>query len=125
MWEAVVRFFSQPPPAVDPVFIPWVTALIAGNIIFFSGVWALLKYIAKLTPWAEDDKIIQIITGAFSAIKEAVSPSGEIIFDLEELEEEPKKEKEEIPKEEPKEECEHVVSTPDAVVCEKCGQPIN
>jgi len=74
MWEAILRFFSQPPPAFDPVFIPWVTALIAGNIIIASAVWALLKYIAKITPWAQDDKIIQILTGAYVAVKDAVKP---------------------------------------------------
>jgi hypothetical protein len=74
MWDVVITFFSQPPPALDPVFIPWLAALIAGNVIIVSGTWALLKYIAKLTPWAEDDRILQIISGAYGAVKGAVSP---------------------------------------------------
>jgi len=72
MFQFVIDFFSTPPPAFDPLFIPWITALIAGNVIVFSGLWGLFKYIAKLTPWAEDDKIIQIISGAYGAIKEAI-----------------------------------------------------
>ena len=72
MFEMIINYFSQPPPALDPLFVPWITALIAGNIIIVSAMWALLKYIAKLTPWAVDDNIIQIITGAVGAIKEAV-----------------------------------------------------
>jgi hypothetical protein len=73
MWQTIINFFAQPPPALDPVFIPWLTALIAGNIIIATGVWALMKYIAKITPWAQDDKIIQIITGGLAAVKGAVS----------------------------------------------------
>ena len=72
MFQFVIDFFATKPPALDPLFIPWVTALIAGNVIVFSGLWALLKYIAKLTPWAEDDKIIQIISGAYAAVKSAI-----------------------------------------------------
>ena len=78
MWDAIFTFFSQPPPALDPVFIPWVTALIAGNIIIFSGLWAFLKYIAKATPWAGDDKVLQILTGAFGALMGVIKPSPEV-----------------------------------------------
>ena len=77
MWEAIYAFFQAPAPALDPVLIPWIAAFIAGNIIVMTGVWALLKYIAKLTPWAEDDKILQIITGGFTAVKDAVKPKME------------------------------------------------
>jgi hypothetical protein len=73
MWDMIVLFFSQPPPALDPTLIPWLTALIAGNIIIFSAVWAFLKYVAKATPWAGDDKILQILTGAVAAVRGAVS----------------------------------------------------
>ena len=72
MLEQIILFFKTPPPAMDPLFVPWVAALIGGNIIIFTAFWALFKYIAKLTPWAEDDKIIQIVTGAYTAIKDAV-----------------------------------------------------
>jgi len=72
MFQTIINYFSQPPPAFDPLFVPWITALIAGNIIVGTAIWTLLKYIAKLTPWATDDKIIQIITGAFGAVKDAV-----------------------------------------------------
>ena len=73
MFQSVINFFGTAPPALDPLFVPWLAALIAGNVIVISGLWALLKYIAKLTPWATDDKIIQIITGAYDAVKGAVS----------------------------------------------------
>jgi len=72
MFEQIVLFFKQAPPAMDPLLYPWVAALIAGNIIVGTALWALLKYIAKLTPWAHDDKIIQIITGGMAAVKSAV-----------------------------------------------------
>ncbi len=78
MWDAIVLFFSQPPPALDPTFIPWLTALIAGNVIVFSAVWALLKYVAKTTPWAGDDKILQIITGAFGAFMGVLRPGAAV-----------------------------------------------
>jgi hypothetical protein len=113
MWEVIVNFFSQPPPAIDPLFIPWVTALVAGNIIFITGAWALLKYIASLTPWAEDDKIIQIITGGYAAVRDAVSPLV--------------KKKEVVAAEDGCagcEECDHKPNAPDAEVCESCGQHI-
>lgn len=73
MWEVIITFFSQAPPALDPVFLPWLGALISGNVILGTGVWALLKYIAKLTPWAGDDKIIQIFTGAVGAMGGAMT----------------------------------------------------
>ena len=73
MFESIIAFFSHAPPAFDPVFIPWLTALIAGNVIIVSAVWAVLKYLAKVTPWAGDDKIIQIITGAIAAAKGVVT----------------------------------------------------
>lgn len=112
MIEAIVAFFSTEPPAMDPTLIPWMTALVAGNIITVTGLWALLKYIAKQTPWATDDKILQIITGGVTAIKGAVIPLVG---------------KKEVPiekKEEMVEECEHKLDSPDAEVCGKCGQPI-
>ena len=89
MWEFIVSFFGAPPPALDPLFVPWIAALIAGNVIIGTGLWALFKYIAKLTQWAQDDKIIQIITGAYDAIKGAVSKERE----LPEFSQEPKCEK--------------------------------
>ncbi len=107
MWEALITFFSTPPPALDPVFIPWLTALIAGNIIIVSGLWALLKYIAKITPWAVDDKIVQIVTGGVTAVRDVVSPLIK---------------KKEAPVVE--EECAHEPDSPDAVLCGKCGQAL-
>ena len=74
MIEAIVAFFSTEPPAMDPTLVPWIAALVAGNIITVTGLWAFLKYVAKLTPWAADDKILQIITGGVSAVKGAVMP---------------------------------------------------
>ena len=76
MWEALITFFTQPPPALDPTLVPWVTAFIAGNVIVVSIVWALLKFIAKQTPWAGDDKIIQVFSGAFAAMKGAIKPKS-------------------------------------------------
>ena len=73
MWEVLITFFSQAPPALDPTFLPWLGKLISGNVIVGTGLWALLKHIAKLTPWAEDDKILQIISGAVAAVKGSVS----------------------------------------------------
>jgi hypothetical protein len=87
MFQPILDFFTNvPPPAFDPVFIPWISKLVAGNVIIFGGLWAFLKAIAKATPWAGDDKIIQILTGAVAAVKEAVkkkpgdpSPSESVI----------------------------------------------
>jgi len=101
MWDAIVLFFSQPPPAIDPTFIPWLSALIAGNVIVFSAVWAFLKYIAKATPWAGDDKILQIITGAFGAFMGVLKPGTKL---------------QEVA-------CEEHVSDGNGT-CEKCGQQI-
>ncbi len=78
MWDAIVLFFSQPPPTIDPTFIPWFTALIGGNVIVFSAIWAFLKYVAKATPWAGDDKILQIITGAFGAFMGVLRPGAAV-----------------------------------------------
>lgn len=74
MIDLIQQFFQQAPPAIDPTLVPWMVDLIAGNIIVGTGLWALLKFIAKRTPWAGDDKIIQIVTGAFGAVKDAVGP---------------------------------------------------
>lgn len=36
---------------------------IQGNFITISLILAVLKMVAKETPWATDDKIIEILTG--------------------------------------------------------------
>lgn len=96
MLETLLTFFSQPPPAFDPVFIPWLSALIAGNIIILGSIWAALRYVAKITPWAGDDKIIQILTGVFTALKSGKSKGVE---------------------------CDEHVANAEGV-CESCGHPI-
>lgn len=111
MLQAIVDFFKAPPPAMDPTFIPWLTALIAGNIIVGTALWALLKYIAKNTPWAVDDKIIQIITGGWGAIKDAV---GKI-----------KKKPVEEPIELVEEVQEATPPPPESPVCPSCGHLID
>ena len=96
MFETLLAFFSQAPPAFDPVFIPWLSALIAGNVIILGSIWAALRYIAKVTPWAGDDKIIQIITGVFTALKSGKDANAECV--------------------------EHVANGEG--ICENCGHPI-
>lgn len=61
--------FLHNPPALDPILVPFFTKFINGNIIWLGMLWVILKYVAKMTPWAGDDKIIQIITGLFSQLK--------------------------------------------------------
>jgi len=42
---------------------------ISENWLTISFVLVILKGIAQITPWAEDDQIVQIITGAFGVLK--------------------------------------------------------
>lgn len=76
MWETIYAFFQTSPLAFDTVVVPWVTALISGNIILLTGVWAVLKYIATITPWAIDNKILKLFTGGFVAVKDAITPGA-------------------------------------------------
>ena len=46
----------------DPILLDFVQ----GNAITIGLVFAILKVIAKNTPWAVDDEIVQILTGFFS-----------------------------------------------------------
>jgi hypothetical protein len=109
MWESIVTFFSQVPPAADPMIVPWVAGFIAGNIITITVIWTILKQVAKITPWAGDDKVIQIFTGVLGAVKTAVTPL--------------------LPKKNSTtpvvvEECEHKPDSPNGEICANCGEPI-
>jgi hypothetical protein len=43
----------------------WLLDFIKENVITMSIILAILKVIAIETPWAADDKIIEILTGIF------------------------------------------------------------
>ncbi len=90
---------------LDPTFIPWLTALIGGNVIVFSAVWAFLKFVAKATPWAWDDKVLQILTGAFGAFMGVLRPGTKVVELTEECDHT---------------DCDHVVGEP----CPTCGKVI-
>jgi len=68
----LVHLFSTDPVMLDAVLVPWTQKFIGGNILTFTVLWAVLKYIAVITPWAKDDEILQILTGAAKAAKEAI-----------------------------------------------------
>lgn len=47
----------------------WVTAFISENWMLLGLALAVLKVIAKATPWAGDDQIVQIFTGFFGRVR--------------------------------------------------------
>lgn len=42
---------------------------ISENILTITVFLGLLKGLAKITPWAGDDQVVQVFTGAFDKIK--------------------------------------------------------
>lgn len=52
--------------ALDPILM----AFLSGNLITLGLALKILKEIAKATPWAVDDKVIQIVTGFINRNKE-------------------------------------------------------
>ncbi len=42
---------------------------VSNNWLTITFVLAILKGLAKITPWANDDKIVQVFSGAFDMIK--------------------------------------------------------
>jgi len=42
---------------------------VGDNWLTISFVLGLLKGLAKISPWAADDQIVQVFTGAFSKLK--------------------------------------------------------
>ncbi len=41
----------------------WLIAFIQDNVFTIGAVLAVLKVVAKATPWAVDDQIVQVLTG--------------------------------------------------------------
>jgi len=71
----LINFLANP-LALDPTLVPFVTKLIAGNVITASVVWGILKYCAVKSTWAVDDKVIQFLTGMFKAAKDSIPQKG-------------------------------------------------
>jgi hypothetical protein len=49
----------------------YIKAFISNNSFFLLLVYSLLKGTAKVTPWAHDDKIIQIFGGLIPFVKKS------------------------------------------------------
>lgn len=68
----IVEFFQvYDPVSLDIVMIPWLQKFVAGNLITIYMCKKLAEYIAKVTPWAKDDEILQIFTGAIREVVDA------------------------------------------------------
>lgn len=48
---------------------PYLWAFIQGNLFTIMFVLGLLKLFAKVTPWSEDDKIVESLIGFFGQFK--------------------------------------------------------
>lgn len=47
----------------------WLLDFVGKNWLTISFALVLLKGVAKITPWAQDDEIVQILTGAFDLLR--------------------------------------------------------
>jgi hypothetical protein len=48
---------------------PYIIEFVSGNWLALSLALGVLKVIAKMTPWAHDDEILQVFTGIFSQVR--------------------------------------------------------
>jgi len=81
MFNSILSFFNPIKEGLDPFIFSGaeeITQIVGNNIITISLGLIILKWIAKKTPWAGDDKIHQILTGLFQLIKSGNLTPGTI-----------------------------------------------
>ena len=54
--------------STDIIILTFVKNFLSNNLIAITAILWILKSIAKATPWAIDDEIIQIVTGLISKL---------------------------------------------------------